>query len=805
MPDFYKQYSFKDTGAPVESLDQFLNIRVGAKLVKDTGDEYQKVSETVYDKANRYFLSNHDIENKFALLHATNIFTNPQYCTAEPVEPYHIVNKEYVDALVASASVDLSGFARIDRANVWEKPQTCNSSPEIRTHLTNKGYVDDRINEIEFDTTSLAKLNIPNTFTAPISITVNGTNPEHVVTKRYVDNVSDNLINNLSGFIRADLPNTYTATQTFQYTIIVPDPKSDFEAANKLYVDDKVKETASALGNYAVLDFENTFAKDQTFSKFAICNNLPTENNHLVNKEYVDFKTADSALPANVATIDTENRWTEAQHFNANCDIPEPVEDFHIANKAYVDNKVSSSSTPEASELVAGIVKIANDPDSDEDNAVPTIGALRIKTETMSASVAHIDRSCTFNEDLNVIKRFKCNADIDATNAILGHITIETTKYNTIDGLAMDIDTHITTEQYYDAKDNYSVKRRTKDLYKPWLSEVVDAKIQSNPNEPYCNALTIDGDGHILVGDRAAVGVVPFIEDSPLYGVGLISQKCIGDDVAPHNAYAIGLRTTDFPYPASNCHAKLNNLDDSIITGAWFNASPFVAPYIRAIKVSGTGSQIDNLPKDKQSSLSIDILRPMVDNKGVIEVSVKHLPNVTKLLTGHVLIEILPNASKSDIIIDGTKDLTVIISGACKSVTTHGCNTVLLDLKVTGNIKSDNISIKGNVVSTSLTVTNGVLDIDADTSLTGILKLVSCYANIAGTVGDIDAKQANVIIAGAVSGSVVLDNTSLLMQSGATISGQVTANFYSRVDDSASPLEKSKVKKDATSAVRSIK
>ena len=161
MPDFYKQYRFADNDAPVQDWDHFLNIRIGAQLLKDTGDKFEKIADHIFNKVPRYYLSNEDIEDKFALLHATNTFTDPQYCTATPVEPYHIVNKEYVDACIATAQVDLSGFARLDRENIWEEPQICNSEPENRTHLTNKAYVDDRINEIEFDTTALAKLNSP--------------------------------------------------------------------------------------------------------------------------------------------------------------------------------------------------------------------------------------------------------------------------------------------------------------------------------------------------------------------------------------------------------------------------------------------------------------------------------------------------------------------------------------------------------------------------------------------------------------------------------------------------------------------
>ena len=358
MPDFYKQYRFADNDAPVQDWDHFLNIRIGAQLIKDTGDKFEKVADHVYDKVARRFLSSEDIEGKFALLHATNTFTDPQYCTATPTEPYHITNKEYVDACIATAQVDLSGFGRLDRENIWKQPQICNAEPKNPTHLTNKAYVDDRINEIEFDTTSLARLNSPNVFTAPQSCAVESTAPEHFVTKQYVDDTRTQIIDNISGFVRADLPNTFTATQTFQYTTIVPTPQTDTEAANKLYVDTKVTETQQRLGKFAALDQANTFERDQTFRGNLIANLAPSQPYHLVNKEYIDAILQGFQLPDNIASTDVEQTWTASQNFVGGISVPYPDNDDDAATKSYVDRVTQTLRVADASTTDKGIVQL---------------------------------------------------------------------------------------------------------------------------------------------------------------------------------------------------------------------------------------------------------------------------------------------------------------------------------------------------------------------------------------------------------------------------------------------------------------
>lgn len=419
MPDFYKQYRFADNDAPVQDWDHFLNIRIGAQIIKDTGDKFEKVADHVFNKVARYYLSNEDIEDKFALLHATNTFTDPQYCTATPVEPYHIVNKEYVDACILTAQVDLSGFARLDRENIWEDPQICNSEPSKRTHLTNKAYVDDRINEIEFDTTSLAKLNSPNVFTAPQSCTVESTAPEHFVTKQYVDDTKTQIIDNISGFVRADLPNTFTATQTFQYTIIVPTPQTDTEAANKLYVDTKVTETQQRLGNFAALDLANTFEKDQTFKGNLIANLAPSQPYHLVNKEYVDAVLGGFQLPDGLASTNVEQTWTASQIFSEPIEVPNPTTGLHAANKDYVDAAVEAQAVQPATIDEFGTVRLTDTIDKSK-LGVPTAAQVYeyVKNNAIDdANYAKLDAENEFARNNTFAQTIKSAANVIIENA----------------------------------------------------------------------------------------------------------------------------------------------------------------------------------------------------------------------------------------------------------------------------------------------------------------------------------------------------------------------------------------------------
>ena len=601
MPDFYKQYRFADNDAPVQDWDHFLNIRIGAQIIKDTGDKFEKIADHVFNKVARYYLSNEDIEDKFALLHATNTFTDPQYCTAEPVEPYHIVNKEYVDACIATAQIDLSGFARLDRENIWEEPQICNSEPENRTHLTNKAYVDDRINGIEFDTTALAKLNSPNVFTAPQSVTVPATAPEHFVTKQYVDDTKTQIIDNISGFVRADLPNTFTATQTFQYTVIVPSPQTDTEAANKLYVDTKVTETQQKLGNFAALDLANIFEKDQTFRTNAICSTPPSQPYHLVNKEYADAILQGFQLPGNLASTDVENTWSEVQNFVGGITVPPAVEDDDLVTKGYVDGLVQSFSAPDATWETKGIVKLAKNISAETPQPPGTQTASdfaqdnNVATGKMVADYVRDQTSATIGD---AALRSKDNI-FRAVNTFSGDVVINgnsTLSDVSIAGTATAMNTLVSDAMGTIIASSFNAKQTLE-------SEIPDGE--------FAIKLDKDSDGVVVPNKVQGPATVPsgtefmpVFEYAPTYNTGNdvafgvidvslnedVSDAVVGTAIysdivtddgsvsADGETFYIGIRSNaSCLYPAANMVTPWNNATDGVVTTKYLLNSPWSA------------------------------------------------------------------------------------------------------------------------------------------------------------------------------------------------------------------------------------
>lgn len=672
MPEFFKQYRFKDTNNTVESWDQFLNIRIGARLIKDTGDEYQKINDAhVYDKVARNFLNSEDINGLYALLKGSNVFTDPQYCTAAPLEPYHIVNKEYVDALVASAAVDLSGFARLDKANIWEKPQGCNSEPALRYHLANKGYVDDRINEIEFDTTALAKLNNPNVFTAPQSVTVPATAPEHFVTKYYVDSTRDDILNNITGFIRADLPNTYTATQIFNASIQVPDPTVDREAASKLYVDTKVKETSAALGNFATLDLENVFEKDQTFKKYAICNSAPSMPYHLTNKEYVDERIQDAGSSANAALVDQENQWAASQDFSAGITAPPPVEDNDVTTKVYVDDAILKAAASPATTTDYGVVKLLEyDPDDidsfEKSNAIPTGEVISRYTEKYK-----IDTSAM--PSLNKDNTFNGNITANSYNGVSATLTTNSCVINA----------PASTFELPEVEDDVLQPGGALMSFK-WDSDMVTPIVRKDyPDAHQLNvgdALWMTGvvGPYINVGG-IRIGSIDTTDTSITAGITIPLHEYTdaGQIDAEGGPLSLGFRFTETEvYPACNVQVSEEHTTDALITAHWVNASPYIKHTVKEINISAGGFNDQKLAPD--ADLWQELRKHCVN--GVARVSPGSVNTALKILGTKSSItstmrEQTIDISCADIIIKNINNCTFNLQ-SCKVAITE-CNCVI--------------------------------------------------------------------------------------------------------------------------------
>lgn len=695
MPDFYKQYRFKDDDSQVQSWDQFLGIRIGARLIKDTGDEYEKVDENTFNKVNRQFLSNHDVEGKYALLKDTNIFTNPQFLTLPPAEPYHIVNKEYVDALVASASVDLSGFARLDRENHWAQPQVCNAEPKTRVHLTNKGYVDDRVNEIEFDTTALAKLNKPNVFTAPQSVTVPATSAEHLATKGYVDNTKAEVLNNISGFVRADLPNTFTATQDFQFKITVPEPKTDPEAANKLYVDTKVQETSAKLGNYATLDLENIFDKTQTFKMLPVCNEVPKQNYHLANKEYVDTRIGEAGgTPEGVAYVGSDNQWTARQNFAAGILVPMPNEREDAANKQYVDEQLKGAEIGHADTENYGTVKLLNfdkeKPESfTESKDIPTGTEIFRYMESVKVDMTQygkLDANNQFTGFNNFGKAVNINGSITSPG---GEDTYKVTRAMFDDDVithGIDTTKPFGPERWPFSPDDDSrlanLSFNPETLVVKGGNKIVTNGTYGTPEFPWImwpevtapTAIDFNGmrfgvtdlDSSMLLGTVMYVGahvLEPQYDDRPSFPNIIGYNKEIDDRFM---ALFIGFRLKDKEmYAASNFTPSPEAINDELINAYWVHKSPYIARTVTELEVHSAGVDITKLAEGTDAYR--ELRKTCVDGKA--KVKPNSVDEVLKLLDTQVVITSPMKNQKikiscADIILKNLDNFTVDIDNS---------------------------------------------------------------------------------------------------------------------------------------------
>ena len=721
MPDFFKQYRFKDTNNHITDWDQFLNIRIGARIIKDTGEEFQKTNENVFDKVARYYLSNEDIEDKFALLHGTNIFTDPQYITVSPTEPYHIVNKEYIDARVASAAVDLTGFARTDRENIWEHAQTCNSEPYKRTHLTNKGYVDDRINEIEFDTTALARLNSPNTFTAPQSITVDASQPKHIVTKKYVDDVKDSIVNNISGFVRADLPNTFTATQNFTYTITVPEPQTDTEAANKLYVDNKVAEQQATQGNFALLSAPNVFERDQTFKSHLICSSTPSQSYHIVNKEYVDALVSGTTLPDNIAVTDRALVWTEIQNFSEGIIIPEPSESNHGATKNYVDAKFGEIG--DASVEQRGVVRLSK-PISDSDpmpEGSQSAEQFANDENVPNAKVVASYVRSVIPSNLDDVPFKSHDNEFTGTNDFLHINTQGITSQHTTLSSNVSIDCPVTYAPRIDegvSVDDMTLSLFEAQSYPDYIPSPghVEHTIIVNSN----NILT-PFDKKLSKGDL----IWPNFEHHPTYTcgsdvkIGVHDNNIIGISLNPLEAidpvedddgsmltaqvsntqYYTGLKITEQAiYNATNVETPINAAD-GLVTTKLLYTHPFQDKIIRKIKLNDyIETDFENIDEFKQHAVL------NCDANGVIKISARVFEKLSHYIEGAVELEIDDNVDNA--VVYGDSGLKLLVNSASCNLTIHNCLRANIS-NYSGTVAAHNSDIIiGTNVDAEITLSN---------------------------------------------------------------------------------------------------
>ena len=422
--EFFKQYTIKGESSPIDTEEAFLKLRNGVCIIKNTGEEYIKQEDHVFNKSNRQLYSKDEVDNNFANLSKQNTFTDKQFSTAEITESNQLTTKAYVDKTVNDAKVDTSVFANIHKANVFDEIQTCAEKPSSREHLVNKAYVDDSIDNIVFDTSNFANINKSNTFPEPQTCLADPLNQYHLTNKKYVDKVVAQVNGDTSTFVRYNTKNHFEDDQTFNYRLILnhePTEKNDAVTLN--YLNKKVEDLN--LSQYAKLNERNTFTEDQTFSGYVYCNNRPVFDNQLANKKYVDESLGNISVDGAVAYTNRDNQFSVQQTFLAPVVVQNPVSDNNPTTKQYVDSKIQDSSISYANSEIQGTVKLSYGLDDIQTDVQ------RVTTESQVKNVRD-DLINRINDLSDKTVKLSGSNSISANNTFLGENVFE----DLIDGVS---------------------------------------------------------------------------------------------------------------------------------------------------------------------------------------------------------------------------------------------------------------------------------------------------------------------------------------------------------------------------------
>lgn len=344
--DFFKNYRIKGETESFESFEEFQNLSIGVVIQKNTGEEFIKTAEDVFDKVEHYMLDANEIESNFAKLNRANVFTVPQeVADTEFTKDSQLVNKKYVDDNIEAARINTTNFARIDQPNTFNEIQSCAEMPTKRQHITNKAYVDDTINSLSFDTSQLAKLNQANVFSEAQICAVKPTEGSHLANKTYVDSTVANLNADLSHCIRDDQENEFTEVQTFNNQIIAKaTPTADYNVVNLKFLNTKFTALKSDMDDFASKTKGNDFAGSNTFNDEVIVNFSPVLRSHAATKGYVDDQIQGMGIDSeNIVYKNVENNFTKAQTFLANVIVPTPTDINSAATKGYVDDNIATT------------------------------------------------------------------------------------------------------------------------------------------------------------------------------------------------------------------------------------------------------------------------------------------------------------------------------------------------------------------------------------------------------------------------------------------------------------------------------
>ena len=382
--DFFKKYRIKGETESFSSFEEFQKLRVGVIIQKNTGEEFVKTAEDVFDKYEHYMLDANEINSKFARLDRANVFTVPQETTSTSfTKGTQLVSKKYVDDNIQAAKINTANFARTDQPNTFNEIQSCAETPTKRQHITNKAYVDDAINSLSFDTSQLAKLNQSNVFTEAQICAVTPTEGSHLANKTYVDSTVANINADLSHYIRDDQENEFTEVQTFDSQIVAKaTPTADYNVVNLKFLNSKLTTLKSDMSDFASRTKGNDFAGTNTFNDEVIVNTAPVLRAHVATKGYVDDQIQGMGLDStNIVYKNTDNEFAGSNTFNGIVAVPTPTTTNSAATKKYVDDNIATLKTNTTANVANATFKAAGKVMLSSDIANATSASSKVPTD----------------------------------------------------------------------------------------------------------------------------------------------------------------------------------------------------------------------------------------------------------------------------------------------------------------------------------------------------------------------------------------------------------------------------------------
>jgi len=420
--DFFKKYRIKGETASIATIEEFQKLRVGVILQKNTGEEFIKSAEDVFDKYEHYMLDANEISSDYAKLNRANVFTVPQEVKSTSfTKDTQMVSKKYVDDNIQAAKINTANFARIDQPNTFAEIQSCAELPTKRQHLTNKAYVDDTINGLSLDTSQLAKLNQTNVFAKAQMCMEVPTEGNHLTTKTYVDTAVETINADLSHYIRDDQENEFSEVQTFDNQIIAKaTPTTDYNVVNLKFLNSKIAGLNTKMSDYASKTKGNDFSGTNTFNDEVIINYAPVLNSHAATKGYVDSQIQELNIdPDGIAYKNKTNNFTGANTFTGSISVPTPVATNSATTKKYVDDQVSVLKTNVTANVSDATFKVAGKVMLSSDIGAATNASMKVPTdyfvkEYVKNSVDSMDTTnfVTLNGEQNISATKTFNADM---------------------------------------------------------------------------------------------------------------------------------------------------------------------------------------------------------------------------------------------------------------------------------------------------------------------------------------------------------------------------------------------------------